>query len=232
MWKVVGCILLTPLVACGQNCWGERPSGRSSRVVVSDRPFTGWHDGRYWVEGKEAPAPQEPEKKKPEPEPDAPLTGVIAEKLSQVEKASSNGRNLSIEELKSALRGQIPEDGAKLRVIVKGSDADKVSTDWATAPELRPYRDKYVLQAFPSTSWQVANYQEGVTLVRPDGEVLASGKYVGPQELAAGIEKYDPSKDKPLMPKPDPPATSSSGLAVVGFCVVMLLFAFKNKEGE
>ena len=223
-------------IASAQQCWGQASSRRSAATIVEDRPYTGWHEGKYWVNGRESAPPEDAP-----PDPDAktdpatksdptetPLTGVIADKLASVERATIEGREISVQQLKDALKGEIPDDSKKLRIVVKGKDAERLGRDWYTDEKLKQCRDKYVFQPFLGPHWQAEKYADGVTFVLPSGEVLARGEYTTADDLVRGLESYDPSKDKPLT-KPAKKSGVGIGVWVLAGIAAMILLN-RNKE--
>lgn len=112
----------------------------------------------------------------------------------------------------------IPDDGGKLHLTIIGDAAHQVAKDWASAPELAPFRAKVLFQdyaendpALAAAGLPVTGFHVLIQLPNsgqfPGKIVVNFTSYSGPAALASALAKFDPSSP----PSPPTPPTPPSG---------------------
>lgn len=129
-----------------------------------------------------------------------------------------NGKVVSRSEALAAF-GDLPDDGARLRLTVVGDEElrQRVLADLASHPGLKALGGRLHVQAYAPEHWAVAGvgFAPGITLqppAGPDGKapvLFRMRAYAGPDALVSAIRKadpdYKPERDPdPAAPKSDP----------------------------
>ncbi len=113
--------------------------------------------------------------------------GINAKHVNQSLSYSYRGRPCG-EDVAKAL---LIDDSSMKRVVVVADKAtrDKIVAAWKS-DKFSKHRDKYLLQVFDPSDWQVKGYPAGVTIVSfPDGAVVKSGvEFLDPNQLAALLD--------------------------------------------
>jgi hypothetical protein len=139
--------------------------------------------------------------------------GVDQTKLAQRECYRINGIEVPKEQgLRAIGEAVIPDDSRSPRVVVLGSAGarQKVADDWSKSPNLVPFKDKAILQAYAADDWAVKDVgytqtaDPTIYVVDAGGKVLHRQEgYSGPPQLAQALRRADPDYD----PKKDPDLT-------------------------
>lgn len=165
-----------------------------------------------------------------------PNYGVETEKLG-------NGERYWVNKARQFFGDTLPDDKNRIRLTIAGGTDDerkKVLADLASSPQLAPYRDGLLVQAYEADNWAlrpgfVTSGHPTIYLQAPDGKVLhRQDDYSdGATGLATAIRKanpqYDAKKDQDLRrPVIITPSLDISKLpapvwAIVGGITVLLL---------
>lgn len=204
-----------------QDPWGQYPRARP-RSTVSNVPPPGSKLPTGVV-----PAPADP----------AWVTHGVERDQLHAGACSINGWPVSQDVARRAIaEGKLIDDRNKWRVTVIGSEEERkrVLTDWDSAQELQPWRERALLQAYDTNWWDAAKFKARgkptIICQAPDGqEVHRQDTYRGPALLAkALLASYDPNKT------PDRSAPSIGGFlswkvlvgAGLGLVVLLAIAAF------
>lgn len=204
---------------------------------------TGWHEpatGKYQAvldskAGKLGPVIDPPWQRQAVGDMEDWMThGVDRSKLSdaRVERVTINGREVTRDVALDAIgKPEIPDDGAKLRATIIGTEAEcgAVWKDVLTHPALAEAREKYVWQSYPPGHWALRPgfIQSGHPTIyfqaapdKPGGSakvLLRLDSYPGALALAEAVRKadpnYDPAKDPNGQAKPKPEPKPDAPLA-------------------
>lgn len=172
--------------------------------------------------------------------------GIDLSRLNGSEKpyyTLSGGKSCRAEVIDALENVQDDSNKDRLVIIGTGEQRQKVMDDLASASELAPFKDTFLVQSYSPDAWAVADagfVRSGNPTIycqRPDGRVLhRQDAYTGPALLAMALRRtrpdYDPSKDPDLTvakpAPPTPPDSGGSGLLIPGivFAVMAGLFLF------
>jgi hypothetical protein len=160
--------------------------------------------------------------------------GVDPERCPHTECYTINGRKVQPATARRVLAGGVlSDDSTKLRLTVVGSDelCKRVKDDLATSPALAPYRDRLLIQAYPTGHWAVAGVgiADGITLQSapgPDGRAVVLHRQADYSDGAAGLAeavrkadgRYKPESDvdlRKLLGKVEPWMWVAGGLFVL-----------------
>lgn len=119
-------------------------------------------------------------------------------------------REISRAEAMRLVEGDVPDDAAKLRLTIIGSEADRKRVLAALdQPPLAEFKGRFVVQAYDPNDWAVKNYgfvtsgKPTIYVQMPSGKVLhRQDVYTTAEDLATALRKADPGYD----PKKDPDA--------------------------
>lgn len=147
-----------------------------------------------------APKPQSrPVAAEPAKAPAGPVLnyGVNLDRLSPTESYSAIGQEAHqfvahLAAPAGVVGDELPEDGNKGHLTVIGEGNSTVASDWHTAPELEPFRERFHFQSYGTTDPMVKQHKlpsgGSPTILVQDraGKVLYKGNtYNGPADLAA-----------------------------------------------
>lgn len=147
----------------------------------------------------QSPTPEQLKLAKPAPEPDEFPTGV---NIDALEKGYHlNGVKVSKEEAYNAVETTLPELNKKWRLVLVGTESQRKE-----ALAKIGTKDSVVVNVFPPDHFYVKDMKPNtlVTLMRPDGEVVADG---GLNDIDAVMDftKVGPNDPQPVKPKPPIP---------------------------
>lgn len=140
--------------------------------------------------------------------------GVALDRISETERATINGREVSRAAALDAIgAGGVPDDSRANSLTIMGGTAQqrRAILDALATPRFSAWRDKQIVQEYAADSpmlacgFRVSQETPTICLQRPDGKVLARVEGAD----AAAIERvrkcdpnYDPAKDPPRKGSP------------------------------